>query len=1621
MSSSGGNGSKSSERRDSSKEATRREGSKYHHHKSSNRSDGSASGSSHNHRSEKVSSKSGGSSSSVTVTSSTQSTVSSAEKSSSGKHVDNHVIEKQQAYFLEERRKEIMLSSEDHLHSGPGGVGGPINSSGASNMAGSGGVSHHHKRKERYHDKHKSKKNRDPSRDKENALSTNFPADSYGENRSTSDEEEQNRIRYKKERKELQEYAKQRHHSSSGGSAGIGLHGVDYKLAVSKLNCGSSGIARDDRKSSQPVSRAESSAEEGREKKKCRSNSSRKANSSDTDDSDEPKKHSIFDIPDDGPNISMYDKVKARSCKNMQKQEEEKKIKAKFSQLKQCRAKREGKNRSKSWEEGDDSDSDAMHSDTTINSKYNHKDHNKSGMVTTTDDEDHAPTTPRSRRNFKDSSLASDSDEGHRHPHQHRTAMFNRDRLNDLCDDESSEGGGHLMLSSAGGEGRDKPNREAQQHQKQQDYHEKKLRRSSGEDKKSSRKNSRSTRIQSDTETDEDSMMRERSKPKGSGICRLENNTISDAEYNHINDNIGRMFGSTDTNEQQSRIVDRQEDVKIKQEVKSEDECALDGDKKSATVLPLSSSAKPNDSVSTVPVGVEHKPSTFALIASDISDDDLVKTVVKSEYTQHDSIAGSNTLMPTAPVITSIKREPTDNLSSYKSSLSNIKERQQQHLCNLSGSDGADLLPEKSSKSETSQNESKKKHKKKQKRNKTLEGSSTYDQLEKDVPTTPRPVEAHSVDTEPDESAALATVTLAVGADNANSESKKQSSEDHHSLSYNKKKHSSGKKDKRRDRSKEDHDKSTSSTSSRSKKSKNRHKEGSAASGSGVPNSGSGNGSGSANSKFLDMELFGPISDEESQHSSVETEASHGKQGSVEPDESKEEDMQPQLSEQKEKTGAASGDRMPTDFTGGNEENQQNISSKQEIATAPVSLSAASYDPLNDRESRKRSKEKKRRDREKLRASMVLLKEDENSVDLDEAGRALEAQLMSDNDQKVEEVSPASTIASASLSGKRSSVEVLDVFRYTDGDDSMEMSYGEKKEAPSASATDHSRKEKKKKKKRGKEEKHKHHHSSGSSLGTTATTTSNAAASNVSSVNSNPSSGTVVMPSTDASGNVAQDAFGGNANNSKYVNSHPQPQPPTTTPVTPSINKLSLDIISAQQEDLKHNLSKPSPSLPCLLDESPPPSNKQQLTAQMNTCEPTGKEGTEEGVQSSIPLPGRAGEKEVIACSTPAYKIEEASSVQKSQQDSALRGTKQKTAEQLEKTQPFSTPSFGYGLEEQLHEKAVMSISGEFTEKSSKPDKEPAIEGKEVELKHADKQKADEKLLLVEEKSRVVISQEETEDAVAALLGESFGTSNTPDFSDMYNDPVEEEQLSSQLAVEEPPQIPEEDDEEMKKAIMSLNAEELDIKEADTPQSEHDLQIDTDTEDANLEDDQQSSLLRFDNPPKTPDVDLSQLGKPLIEGSQLTKAGQSPTAIATENSSNTDGNAAKKDDSSSKLEMPDTPGKNVAMASDSPARVTPDVNPAQHPAKHSVRSATVSVTVVESTKQSEISDNGSSNNNNNNNIYYYIKQIANSNCRITIYSNESACSEVIAIHYQHMPKLKIKQYWAAVSTAPSPS
>nr|CAI5817986.1 unnamed protein product [Callosobruchus analis] len=158
-----------------------------------------------------------------------------------------------------------------------------------------------------------------------------------------------------------------------------------------------------------------------------------------------------------------------------------------------------------------------------------------------------------------------------------------------------------------------------------------------------------------------------------------------------------------------------------------------------------------------------------------------------------------------------------------------------------------------------------------------------------------------------------------------------------------------------------------------------------------------------------------------------------------------------------------------------------------------------------------------------------------------------------------------------------------------------------------------------------------------------------------------------------------------------------------------------------------------------------------------------------------------------------------------------------------EKKREKLIPGFGTEIDEKLHESAVKSISEEF---------EPVI--KKEELKEEELQVESQKI--AEEKPRVIISQEETEDAVAALLGESFGdgqyNEEMPTPTDQPNPLVEESIVQ--------------DDEEMRQAVQSLSATagDLDVK-PDTPQSEHELQIDTDTE-------EQDEVAKYE--PKTPDI-----------------------------------------------------------------------------------------------------------------------------------------------------------------------
>ncbi|EFN80740.1 Protein split ends [Harpegnathos saltator] len=175
----------------------------------------------------------------------------------------------------------------------------------------------------------------------------------------------------------------------------------------------------------------------------------------------------------------------------------------------------------------------------------------------------------------------------------------------------------------------------------------------------------------------------------------------------------------------------------------------------------------------------------------------------------------------------------------------------------------------------------------------------------------------------------------------------------------------------------------------------------------------------------------------------------------------------------------------------------------------------------------------------------------------------------------------------------------------------------------------------------------------------------------------------------------------------------------------------------------------------------------------------------------------------------------------------------------LEKKKDKLIPGFGIEIDETIHENAVKSIS-EPDERDSSQSRS-GREEPEVSVPTIPPTQN-------EDKPRVAISQEETEDAVAALLEETFGAS-TEDFS--YEG--EEEEAEADGVTGPAAEAPQEDVDEMQQAVESLNAStgegDADLK-PDTPQSEHDLQIDTDTdqEDPNYE------TFDLTQPPKTPDI-----------------------------------------------------------------------------------------------------------------------------------------------------------------------
>ncbi|XP_044596921.1 protein split ends isoform X4 [Cotesia glomerata] len=201
-----------------------------------------------------------------------------------------------------------------------------------------------------------------------------------------------------------------------------------------------------------------------------------------------------------------------------------------------------------------------------------------------------------------------------------------------------------------------------------------------------------------------------------------------------------------------------------------------------------------------------------------------------------------------------------------------------------------------------------------------------------------------------------------------------------------------------------------------------------------------------------------------------------------------------------------------------------------------------------------------------------------------------------------------------------------------------------------------------------------------------------------------------------------------------------------------------------------------------------------------------------------------------------------------------------------EKKKDKFIPGFGMDIDEKIHENAIKSISEPEERESGRQSGAGNHEPEPPAPATPPPQ--------VEDKPRVVISQEETEDAVAALLEETFGVS-TEDFS--YEG--DEEEPEGDGASVPPPDAPQEDVDEMQQAVDSLNAStgaetDADLK-PDTPQSEHDLQIDTDTEeDPNYE--------SFDltQPPKTPDIP-SFYKSPVSKQSVITTTAVTTTTTTT--------------------------------------------------------------------------------------------------------------------------------------------
>ncbi|XP_046808400.1 protein split ends isoform X1 [Lucilia cuprina] len=1117
----------------------------------------------------------------------------------------------------------------------------------------------------------------------------------------------------------------------------------------------------------------------------------------DDDDDSDNRQHSIFDIPDDGPYVSMYDKVKARSCKNMQKQEEEKKIKAKFSQLKQSRAKREEKKRSTSYDGDSDSDFDGASSE-------HQKQHNRSGGsykmlsggLSSTDDEHDmeagGKTPSRERRRSSQASSSANS----MHP-------------NRVCSDSDD-------------------NSVTQRRLKLQDN----LRRlcDDGDD------------------TSEDDLI------------RRHNSGLANKRLLHHTSRI-----ASDSESQSQSAVD----IKLKQE-------------------PLETS---NDGTTT-PV-LKHlkqriKKEVDAMEASG-------ETADFNEF----KFKSLSSMCSSADEQSNIKSESTGELLSANE----IKKESKDYYADeyLQSEQKFNKSPMASASQHCSPEQAKiKKHKKSKKRQKTPTQDSVAkehileDNLVKHTPqatnaaflTISNDTKNSKLLTSPcydafdelkrgDTLVTLTSPDLQITAEKKRHKERKEKKREklrHMSadvgsgveldkMIYEKEKHrlKKSKKSKSLDvmRQTSTTTQSVGSTVSAQEQLLStvpaactpQHKQR------------------SGGEKMED--IFGPISDEDDEDLSDSDIGARDLNCITNRNNSSSNMPGPIVS-------AALNPYKQEPLTPKSHTVEENEENKQKLTCNTLIGASAHLERVAERQHRKEKREKKRKEREKSRSSeqnqsigfmpspavsTAKPMEDENSVDLDAAGRALEAQLMEDSDNKtVEDATPSTANTYRS--------DITDVFLFSDCDEnSLEMSSTnkhEKKEIEKEHTTSVGckNKEKKKKKKRSKEEKQLHHQRRESS-----------------SSNASQLASTMVAPSTSTTTKLTIDVQAATKHAQKSTEEHlPSSSSPLCKP-SPSLPCLigddddDLNALQGTKSTPNTSLTNVTSSV-CttphrssskdMLTLSPHMKDKQMIspipktpTINSNSCLNTSENLNKVEVTTpSTPtssMMGSADNANTNLITTPTSSTAAAAKILNKSNDSSASSnimdspsSSLHTTQQKKKPEIF-IPGFDGEIDERISESAVQSISAEFN-----PPLDPMADEPKIPVESPPDASKLEKL--EESKSRVTISQEETESAVSALLGESFGNSSA-DYS--FNDDDDGlDDLNNAITDPEPVMAPgepdeeaalaakaiecevassaitdtvEEDTEEVCKAIQSLRQEELDIK-ADTPQSVRDLQIDTDTE-----------------------------------------------------------------------------------------------------------------------------------------------------------------------------------------------